>query len=79
MNRLIVFALILTLASCVFEGLFLLRRRAGHQWRAFALKGLAGLCFLGVGLLLHYETGEGRLIVWGLLCGLIGDELLALR
>lgn len=50
--------------------------------RAFWLKGLAGLCFVAVGLSLAIERAGltyPRLIFFGLVLGLIGDQLLALR
>lgn len=79
MNRILIFSLLLTLVCCVSETLFLRRRTAGQHWAAFFLKGLAALCFVGVGLLLSLHTHQGSLVVWGLVFGLVGDQLLALR
>lgn len=69
--------------GCAWFGRLFLRAGAGKEYRrAFWLKGLAGLCFVAVGLLTALQSGGGRraaLVLGGLLFGLLGDELLALR
>ena len=70
----------LACASCCNS--FLAECTAKNYARAFWVKGGAALCFLAVGLLGAIRCtlpGFGLRIVLGLLLGLIGDQLLALR
>lgn len=72
----------LSLGCAGFGHVFLRAGRAGEYRRAFWLKGLAGLCFVAVGLLAASRCGDARrawLVPGGLILGLLGDELLALR
>ena len=73
--------LLLTAGCCWAACLFLSVRKDGNHKKAFVYKGMAGLCFVIIGLILAlYRQGTAAwLIAFGLFFGLIGDELLALR
>ena len=71
-----------TLGCAAFARLFLGACFAGDHRRAFRVKGLAGLCFVAVGLLMALRCGKLSFAVpvaAGLVLGLAGDQLLALR
>lgn len=71
-----------TLGCAAFARLFLEACFAGDHRRAFRVKGLAGLCFVAVGLLMALRCGNLSFAVpvtAGLVLGLAGDQLLALR
>lgn len=75
-------AIVCTVLCVVFSALFHALSEEERYRPAFWLKGLAGLCFVAVGLSLTLErldTAFPRLIFFGLVMGLIGDELLAMR
>ena len=69
--------------GCAASGYFFLRAGWREDYRrALLLKGLAGLCFLGLGVgnfFLCPSKSFGALVLGGLCLGLAGDELLALR
>ena len=73
------FCLFLIPLCCISEALFLRSRNLGRHWAAFWLKGLAALCFTATGLLLTLQAGQSLVLVMGLVFGLLGDQLLALR
>lgn len=78
----LVLASLFSLGCAGMGHVFLRAGRAGEYRRAFCFKGAAGLCFVAVGLLLAQRCGDGRraaLVLAGLILGLLGDELLALR
>lgn len=72
---------LLTVCCCGFAVLFMQKRTQEKHIEATILKGCAGLCFLCIGILamLQNKSPFTLLLVCGLACGLIGDELLALR
>ena len=75
-------AIVCTVLCVVFSALFHALSEKKRYRPAFWVKGLAGLCFVAVGLSLTLErldTAFPRLIFFGLVMGLIGDELLAMR
>lgn len=74
-------ALVLSAVCGIFAWRFLLACRTGERRAALLLKGAAGLCFVAVGLIMALLTGGGFAwkVLAGLLLGLVGDELLALR
>ena len=74
---------ILLSLGCAVSGTFFLRAgwREDYRW-ALLLKGLAGLCFLGLGAanaFLCPDISFRIYVLAGLFFGLVGDELLALR
>lgn len=78
----LVLASVLSLGCAGMGHVFLRAGRAGEYRRAFWYKGLAGLCFVAVGLLMALRCSDVRrawLVLGGLFFGLLGDELLALR
>ena len=75
-------AAIFTLLCAAFAAFYDVRCRSRRYRSAFWIKGLAGLSFIAVGLslaMLQPEFSYVRRIVFGLVFGLIGDQLLALR
>ena len=64
---------------CVFEALFLRSRDRGNHRAALALKSLASLCFVALGLLSARSVPGSLPVVLGLVFGMLGDQLLALR
>ena len=71
-----------TVLCAVFAALYDVRCRSNRYRSAFWIKGIAGLGFIAVGLslaMLQPEFSYARRIVFGLVFGLIGDQLLALR
>ena len=79
MNNILILSLLLTALCCHCEARFLHQRDAGRHWPAFFLKGLASLSFVAVGLVMALYAHRGGAVVWGLVFGLAGDGLLALR
>lgn len=78
----IVACCVMTLACASCAKSFLEVTRAGDYGRAFWLKGAAGLCFLALGLLTASRCPDAAFawkVAGGLLLGLVGDQLLALR
>ena len=73
--------ILLTLGCVVLDHLFLAEMERGNHPKAVRLKGLASLCFVLTGVWFAVFSGGGRsvLIVFGLVLGLIGDVLLAMR
>lgn len=69
--------------GCAFFGhLYMRATRRKDYKNAFWRKGLAGLCFIGAGVCLALGCADRRFAAWvvaGLCCGLLGDQLLALR
>ena len=75
-------AAVFTVLCAVFALLYDARCRSKRYRSAFWIKGLAGLSFIAVGLslaMLQLEFSYARRIIFGLVFGLIGDQLLALR
>lgn len=75
-------AIVFTVLCPILGAVFVYAYEKQQHRRAFWLKGLAGLCFVAAGLSLAIERAGAafpRLIVFGLVLGLVGDELLALR
>ena len=75
-------ALLFTILCALFGAAFVAVCEKGQYRRAFWLKGLAGVCFVAAGLSFAIEQAGPafpRLIFFGLVFGLIGDQLLALR
>ena len=60
-------------------GLFLWQEKTENYRRAVALKGLASICFVLLGVCCSPGTHIARLIVTGLILGCIADVLLNLR
>ncbi len=75
-------AAVFTVCCCVSAGLFVRAYRDQDYVRGFWLKGAAALFFVATGVALLVEHGGNRfavLTVLGLVLGLAGDQLLALR
>ena len=84
-------AVVLTALCAVSGGIYLVFCKRKDYRRAFAYKGTAGLCFVVLGLLgtdanIRSMLGTGGaapagawLVAAGLIFGLLGDQLLALR
>lgn len=75
-------ALLGCLGCAVCQRHFLRASRDRDYRQAFFLKGAAGLCFVAVGVLSATECDSGAFAwrtVAGLLLGLLGDQLLAVR
>ena len=84
-------AVVLTALCAVSGGIYLVFCKRKDYRRAFAYKGTAGLCFVVLGLLgtdanIRSLLGAGGaapagawLVAAGLIFGLLGDQLLALR
>ena len=75
-------AIVFSILCLAFGAAFVAAGGKKAYRRAFWLKGLAGLFFVAAGLSLAIERAGleyPRLIFFGLVFGLIGDELLALR
>ena len=75
-------ALFFTILCPLFGAAFVAACEKGQYRRAFWRKGLAGVCFVAAGLsfAMEYAGPEyPRLIIFGLVFGLIGDQLLAMR
>ena len=75
--------ILLTVGCAVIDHWFLLEMDRKHHAKAAGWKTLASLCFLLVGLWFAFclppSGGRRTLVFLGLLLGLIGDALLALR
>lgn len=73
--------IILTVLSIGAGSLFLHQRKSGNHKVSFWLKGAGSLFFVLSGLVmaLYTDKTEGFLVVAGLISGLAGDQLLALR
>lgn len=82
-QTLVIFAaLAMTLACFSCMRSFMAASRTEDYGRAFWYKGAASLCFLFLGLTASLRCGDGAYawkLVLGLLLGLVGDQLLALR
>jgi hypothetical protein len=69
--------------GCAFSAyLFMKAYKQENYTKAFWLKGLAAVCFVLLALLLRPASGNqsyAKLLLIGLVLGLCGDELLALR
>ena len=78
---LILLCLMLTMSCALFGTLFLKRRASGNHWISLICKVLTAGCFCGVGCLMAAFSScpWGWQIFHGLLWGLAGDFLLALR
>ncbi len=75
-------AIVFTILCLAFGTVYDILCQKERYRSAFWIKGLAGLCFIAVALaltMLQPELAFARLIVFGLVLGLIGDQLLALR
>lgn len=75
-------ALLGCLGCALCQRYFLQASRAKDYRAAFFFKGAAGLCFVAVGVLAATECRSGAFAwrtVAGLLLGLLGDQLLAMR
>lgn len=82
-QTLVIFAaLAMTLACFSCMRSFMAASREEDYGRAFWYKGAASLCFVGLSLAATLRCGDGAYawkLVLGLVLGLVGDELLALR
>ena len=80
-NLTICSGILLTVLSVGAGSLFLYERKSQNHRRSFWLKGAGSLFFVLVGLIMTLYTGTdtGMIITGGLVAGLIGDQLLALR
>lgn len=69
--------------GCIFFAVFFMRAYKQSSFaKAFWLKGVAAACFVLLGAILAtqgHHSAYGRLVLVGLILGLCGDELLALR
>lgn len=69
--------------GCIFFAVSYMRSYKQKTFsKAFWLKGGAAFCFVFLGMWLSLQTGKGpyaRLLIIGLLLGLCGDQILALR
>ena len=77
-----VLPVLLTIGCVVLDHLFLAEMERGNHPKAVRLKGLASLCFVLTGLWFTIFAGGGKhhlLIAFGLVLGLVGDVLLAMR
>ena len=77
-----VLPVLLTIGCLVLDHLFLAEMERGNHPKAVRLKGLASLCFVLTGLWFTIFAGGGKhhlLIAFGLVLGLVGDVLLAMR
>ncbi len=77
-----VLPVLLTIGCVVLDHLFLAEMERKNHPKAVRLKGLASLCFVITGLWFTILAGGGThhlLIAFGLVLGLIGDVLLAMR
>ncbi len=75
-------ALVMTMACLSLMGRFMQATRRGDYIRCIWYKGAASLCFVAVGLLGLLRLGDagyGWKALAGLILGLCGDELLAMR
>lgn len=81
MAILILICLLLTLGCARAGYRFLTMRKQGEHRIAFVYKGMAGVCFVTISALLALYRGSisSFRIVAGLVCGLLGDQLLAMR
>ena len=70
---------VLCFLCAVLAGVFLYVESRKRYVPAVILKGLASLCFVGIGLLCSPGTPAAKLIVCGLVIGCIADVLLNLR
>ena len=70
---------VLCVLCAVLAGVFLSVESRKKYVLAVILKGLASLCFVGIGLLCSPGTHAAKLIVCGLVIGCIADVLLNLR
>jgi uncharacterized membrane protein YhhN len=70
---------VLMILCAVLAAVFLRKEAAGRYVQAVILKGLASLCFVGIGLICSPGTQVSRLIVAGLIIGCVADVLLNLR
>lgn len=74
--------ILLTIGCVVLDHLFLAEMERDNHPKAVRLKGLASLCFVLTGLWFTVLAGGGLrhvLICFGLVPGLVGDVLLAMR
>ena len=70
---------VLMILCAVLAAVFLRKEAAGQYVPAVILKGLASLCFVGIGLICSPGNQVSRLIVAGLIIGCVADVLLNLR
>lgn len=77
-----VFAAAIIIACGIFAGFFLAATKKKDYKSAFWLKGGASVCFVIAGLVFMGRCQDGRfalLVMLGLVGGILGDQLLALR
>ena len=77
----IIISIILAVGCLILVSLFLYEFYKNRQVRALIIKGLASLCFVGVGIITCFTTQYDvykLLIFIGLVFGLIGDEVIHL-
>lgn len=79
MNNNITTMIILLILCILFVGSFLSQEEKGKYVLAAILKGLASLCFVGIGLINSNGSSLANLIVVGLIFGFVADILLNLR
>ena len=70
---------VLMILCAVLAAVFLRKEAAGQYVPAVLLKGLASLCFVGIGLICSPGNQVSKLIVAGLIIGCVADVLLNLR
>lgn len=80
-NTIAICSVVFTFMTICAGSMFLYQRKAEKHHMSFWLKGIASLSFVMIGLVMALYRQEifGWFIFTGLLFGLIGDQLLALR
>lgn len=74
--------ILLTIGCLVMDHVFLAEMERENHHKAVRLKGVASLCFVLIGLyftLISPDRGRAVLVLFGLVLGMIGDILLAMR
>ncbi|MCQ2563440.1 MAG: lysoplasmalogenase [Mogibacterium sp.] len=70
---------VLIILCAILAFVFLKKEAAGQYVPAVILKGLASLCFVGIGLICNPHNEVSNLIAAGLVIGCVADVLLNLR
>ena len=70
---------VLIILCVALAAVFLRTEAAGQYVKAVVLKGLASLCFVAIGLICNQGGPVAKMIVLGLIFGMVADVLLNLR